>query len=78
MADAKIREGNPHSPPLPLHTVHRSLNSSPFLFFEGMEFMTAAEKARNKKTLFGKEKPDWDMAVQGYEAAGELWGWGDG
>ncbi|KAI8818496.1 soluble NSF attachment protein [Fimicolochytrium jonesii] len=36
---------------------------------EGMEFMTAAEKARNKKTLFGKEKPDWDMAVQGYEAA---------
>ena len=43
-----------------------------------MEFMTAAEKARNKKTLFGKEKPDWDMAVQGYEGAGELWGWGDG
>ncbi|KAI8922460.1 soluble NSF attachment protein [Powellomyces hirtus] len=31
--------------------------------------MDAGEKARNKKTLFGKQKPDWDMAVQNFEAA---------
>ncbi|KAJ3159606.1 hypothetical protein HDU86_001615 [Geranomyces michiganensis] len=36
---------------------------------DGLEFMDAGEKARNKKTLFGKAKPDWDFAVQNFEGA---------
>ncbi|KND02692.1 uncharacterized protein SPPG_01777 [Spizellomyces punctatus DAOM BR117] len=36
---------------------------------EGLAYLADGEKARSKKSLFGKPKPDWDVAVQNYEAA---------